>query len=47
MENVPIASNPFVRKIRVKNGYRSEIACAFWDDEAIDFALEMLKRYRA
>ena len=45
--SMPIASNPFVRKIRVKNGYRSEIVCAFWDDDAIDFALEMLKRYRA
>ena len=44
--NVPIASNPFVRKIRVKNGYRSEIVCAFWDDDAIDFALELLKRCR-
>lgn len=41
------AGNPLVRKIRVKNAYRSEIVCAFWDDDALDFALEQLNRHRA
>lgn len=45
--HAPIAGNPFVRKIRVKNGYRSEFVCAFWDDDALDFALESLDRHRA
>ena len=44
--NFPSLGNPFVRKIRVKNGYRSETICAFWDDDAVDFTLELLKRYR-
>lgn len=39
--------SPFVRKIRLKNGCRSEIVCAFWDDDALDFVLEQLDRYRA
>ena len=42
--HIPTASNPFVRKIRIKNGYRSEIVCAFWDDDSIEFALSLLKR---
>ena len=42
--HVPTASNPFVRKIRIKNGYRSEIVCAFWDDDSIEFAMLLLKR---
>lgn len=42
--HMPIANNPFVRKIRIKNGYRSEIVCAFWDDDSIEFALSLLKR---
>ena len=45
--HAPVASNPYVRKIRVKNGYRSEIVCPFWDDDAIEFSIELLKRYRA
>jgi len=32
-----------VRKIRIKNGYRSEIVCAFWDDDSIEFAITLLK----
>ncbi len=28
----------------LKNGYRSEIVCAFWDDDSIEFALSLLKR---
>ena len=40
----PTASNSFVRKIRIKNGYRSEIVCAFWDDDSIEFAMSLLKR---
>ena len=39
-----IANNPFIRKIRIKNGFRSEAICAFWDDDAIDFAALLLKR---
>ena len=42
--HMPNANNPFVRKIRVKNGYRSEIVCAFWDDDSIEFAMSLLKR---
>ena len=42
--HMPLANNPFVRKIRIKNGYRSEIVCAFWDDDSIEFALSLLKR---
>ena len=42
--HMPTASNPFVRKIRIKNGYRSEIVCAFWDDDSIEFAMSLLKR---
>ena len=40
----PTANNPFVGKIRIKNGYRSEIVCAFWDDDSIEFAMSLLKR---
>ena len=35
---------PFLQKIRIKNGYRSEIVCAFWDDDSIEFAMSLLKR---
>ena len=42
--HMPTANNPFVRKIRIKNGYRSEIVCAFWDEDSIEFALSLLKR---
>jgi len=42
--HMPLANNPFVRKIRIKNGYRSEIVCAFWDDDSIEFTLSLLKR---
>ena len=33
--------------IRVKNGNLSEKACAYWDEDARDYALAMMKRYRA
>ena len=42
--HMPTANNPFVRKICIKNGYRSEIVCAFWDDDSIEFAMSLLKR---
>ena len=42
--HMPTTNNPFVRKIRIKNGYRSEIVCAFWDDDSIEFAMSLLKR---
>ena len=41
-----VPNNPFARKLRIKNGYRSEMICSFWDDDAIDFAIEMIKRYK-
>ena len=43
---MPIANNPFVRKIRIKNGYRSEIVCDFWDDDSIEFVLTETVRKR-
>lgn len=43
----PAPGNSLARKIRVKNGYRSETICAFWDDDSLDFAVEMLKNNRA
>ena len=42
--NVPLAGSRTMRKIVIKNGYRSESICAFWDDDAIEFVLELLKR---
>ena len=33
--------------IRVKNGNLSEKACGYWDEDALDYALAMMKRYRA
>ena len=41
---MPIVNNPFIRKIRIKNGYRSEFVCAFWDEDSIEFAMLLLKR---
>ena len=37
----------FARKLCIKNGYRSEMICALWDDDAIDFAIEMIRRHRS
>lgn len=33
--------------IRVKNGNLSEKACGYWDEDALAYALAMMKRYRA
>ena len=33
-------------QIKVKNGNKSETVCGGWDDDAIDYALVMLKRHR-
>ena len=33
--------------VRVKNGNLSEEVCAYWDEDARDYALAMMKRYRA
>ena len=33
--------------IRVKNGNLSEKVCSYWDEDALDYALAMMKRYRA
>ena len=33
--------------VRVKNGNLSEKVCAYWDKDALDYALAMMKRYRA
>lgn len=33
--------------VRVKNGNLSEEVCAYWDEDARDYALVMMKRYRA
>ncbi len=41
---ISIVNNPCIRKIRIKNGYRSETICTFWDDDAIEFAAMLLKR---
>ena len=38
--------HPITRQLRIKNGYRSETICAAWDDDAMDFAIEMIKHCR-
>lgn len=35
-----------ISRIKVKNGNKSEYVCNGWDDDAIDYALALLKRFR-
>ena len=42
----PRGAFPIKRVIRVKNGNVSEKACGYWDEDALEYALAMTKRYR-
>ena len=43
-DGVPVPFTVRTQYLIGKNGYRSEVVCAFWDDDSIEFAMSLLKR---
>ena len=46
-ESAAVRQRGLSRRIRVKNGYRSVYICSYWDADATDFVLAMLRRHCA